>query len=208
MSNAHNGIRLGVLASGRGSNFKALLEKERQGYFEKARISCLITNNPRAGAIDIAKEAQIPVHIVIPREFPGKESYEKEIVRLLESYHVEWVVLAGYMRLVGQTLLERYPWRILNIHPALLPSFPGLHAQRQALEYGVKISGCTVHFVDAGMDTGPIIVQRAVPVLDSDTEETLSARILEQEHIAYAEAIKAVTERTWKIEGRVVKFAN
>jgi phosphoribosylglycinamide formyltransferase-1 len=208
MSNAHNGIRLGVLASGRGSNFKALLEKERQGYFEKARISCLITNNPRAGAIDIAKEAQIPVHIVIPREFPGKESYEKEIVRLLESYHVEWVVLAGYMRLVGQTLLERYPWRILNIHPALLPSFPGLHAQRQALEYGVKISGCTVHFVDAGMDTGPIIVQRAVPVLDSDTEETLSARILEQEHIAYAEAIKAVTERAWKIEGRVVKFAN
>jgi phosphoribosylglycinamide formyltransferase-1 len=208
MSNAHNGIRLGVLASGRGSNFKALLEKERQGYFEKARISCLITNNPRAGAIDIAKEAQIPVHIVIPREFPGKESYEKEIVRLLESYHVEWVVLAGYMRLVGQTLLERYPWRILNIHAALLPSFPGLHAQRQALEYGVKISGCTVHFVDAGMDTGPIIVQRAVPVLDSDTEETLSARILEQEHIAYAEAIKAVTERAWKIEGRVVKFAN
>ncbi|MCX7964222.1 MAG: phosphoribosylglycinamide formyltransferase [Candidatus Sumerlaea chitinivorans] len=199
-------IPLGVLASGRGSNFEAILRKQSYGYFARAQVACLIVNKAEAGAIAIAEQYGVPHHVVLQREFPSKDAYEAEIVRLLKSYGVEYVILAGYMRIVGHTLLEAYPQRILNIHPALLPSFPGLHAQRQALEYGVKISGCTVHFVDAGVDTGPIIVQRAVPVLPGDTEETLSARILEQEHIAYSEAIKMVTEEPWEIRGRVVHF--
>lgn len=198
--------RVGVLASGRGSNFEALLRHEREGFFEKAKIVCLITDNPDAGALEIARRYGVPAHTVVRKDFPSKEAFESAIVRTLDSYDVNWVALAGYMRIVGPTLLERYPQRILNIHPSLLPAFPGLHAQRQALEYGVKVAGCTVHFVDAGVDTGPIIVQRCVPVLPDDTEESLSARILEQEHQAYAEALKAVTERPWRIDDRIVCF--
>ncbi len=198
--------RVGVLASGRGSNFEALLRHERAGYFARARLVCLISDQPTAGALAIAERYGLPCYVVQRNAFPSKEAFEEAIARHLAEHGVEWVALAGYMRLVGPVLLNRYPQRILNIHPALLPAFPGLHAQRQALDYGVKISGCTVHFVDEGMDTGPIIVQRAVPVLPNDTEELLSARILEQEHIAYAEALKAVTERPWRIEGRIVRF--
>ncbi|MGC8740318.1 MAG: phosphoribosylglycinamide formyltransferase [Candidatus Sumerlaeaceae bacterium] len=199
-------VQVGVLASGRGSNFEALLRHERDGFFRKAHIACLIVDKSDAGALQIAQRFGVPSHVVLRKDFASKEQFEKAIVAILESYAITWVALAGYMRLVGPTLLERYSERILNIHPALLPAFPGLHAQRQALEYGVKVSGCTVHFVDAGMDTGPIIVQRCVPVMDNDTEESLAARILEQEHQAYAEALKAVTERQWRIEQRVVRF--
>jgi phosphoribosylglycinamide formyltransferase-1 len=132
--------------------------------------------------------------------------YEQAIIAELDKHQVEWLALAGYMKIVGPTLLARYPQRIINIHPSLLPSFPGLHAQRQALEYGVKVAGCTVHFVDAGVDTGPIIGQRSVAVHPRDTEDTLSARILEQEHQLYAESLKRVTELSWRIEGRTVVF--
>ncbi len=197
---------VGVLASGRGSNFEALLRHEREGYFAKVRIVCLIVDKSDAGALHIAERYGVTFHIVRRKDFSSKEEFEQSIVSILESHEVEWVALAGYMRLVGRTLLERFPQRILNIHPALLPAFPGLHAQRQALEYGVKVSGCTVHFVDEGMDTGPIIVQRCVPVLPGDTEDTLAARILNQEHEAYSEALKAVTERPWCLEGRIVRF--
>lgn len=198
--------RVAVLASGRGSNFEALLRHERAGFFQNVEFACLVVDQPHAGALDVAQRYGVPAHTILRKDFSSKQEFEQAIAQTLDRYGISWVVLAGYMRLVGPTLLEKFPQRILNIHPALLPSFPGLHAQRQALEYGVKVSGCTVHFVDAGMDTGPIIVQRCVPVLPHDTEETLSARILEQEHQAYAEALKAVTERPWRIEGRVVRF--
>ncbi|MCX7624896.1 MAG: phosphoribosylglycinamide formyltransferase [Candidatus Sumerlaeaceae bacterium] len=198
--------KVGVLASGRGSNFEALLHHERTGFFQNIEIACLIVDQPQAGALEIAQRYGVPAYTLLRKDFSSKEAFEQAIAHTLDLHGVSWVVLAGYMRLVGPTLLDKYPQRILNIHPALLPSFPGLHAQRQALEYGVKVSGCTVHFVDSGMDTGPIIVQRCVPVLPNDTEETLSARILEQEHQAYAHALKAVTERPWRIEGRVVRF--
>lgn len=206
MNDRSEKISLGVLASGRGSNFRAILRHERSGFFTRARVACLVTDNDQAPALAIAREFDVPAHVLLPRQYSTKDAYERAILATLDRYGVEWIALAGYMRLVGSVLLERYPLRILNIHPSLLPSFPGLHAQRQALEYGVRISGCTVHFVDAGVDTGPIIVQRAVPVLVDDTEESLSARILEQEHIAYAEAIKAVTERPWRLVGRTVRF--
>jgi phosphoribosylglycinamide formyltransferase-1 len=206
MSSTQQIVRVGVLASGRGSNFEALLRHERDGFFSRARMVCLVVDHPTAGALGVAARHGVPAHIVERRGFPTRDDFEEAIAALLEEHAVQWVALAGYMRIVGPRLLARYPRRILNIHPALLPAFPGLHAQRQALEYGVRISGCTVHFVDAGMDTGPIIVQRAVPVLPGDTEDTLSARILEQEHIAYSEALKAVTERPWRIDGRIVRF--
>lgn len=199
-------IRVGVLASGRGSNFEALLRKEREGYFERVRFACLVSNVPSARALDVAREAGIPAEAVVPRSFASKDDYERAIIEVLERHGCSFLVLAGYMRIVGPVLLSRFPERIVNIHPALLPSFPGLHSQQQALDYGVRISGCTVHFVDAGTDTGPIIGQRAVPVLPEDTEDALSARILEQEHQLFAESLKRVTEEPHQIVGRNVRF--
>jgi phosphoribosylglycinamide formyltransferase-1 len=201
-----NPVLLGVLASGRGSNFEAILRRQAEGYFRRARIACLITDVPAAGALAIAAQHDIPATTIIPRQFPAKDDYEAEVAGFLEAHGADFVALAGYMRIVGRTLISRFPQRILNIHPALLPSFPGLHGQKQAIDHGVKVSGCTVHFVDPGVDTGPIIVQRAVPVLAGDTEETLSKRILAQEHIAYSEAIRMITEEPWFIDGRVVRF--
>jgi phosphoribosylglycinamide formyltransferase-1 len=197
---------VGVLISGRGSNLEALLRRQQAGYFARARIVCVASNVPGAPGLDIATGAGIPAVAVAPQDFPAKRAYEEALVRTLEGYGVEWVALAGYMKIVGKALLERFAGRILNIHPSLLPSFPGLHAQQQALDHGVKVSGCTVHFVDAGMDTGPIIGQRAVPVLDCDDDDSLSARILEQEHQLYAECLRRVTEERWEIRGRSVVF--
>lgn len=199
-------IRVGVLASGRGSNFEALLRKEREGYFERVRFTCLVSNVPSARALDVAREAGIPAEAIVPRSYASKDDYERAIIEVLERHGCSFLVLAGYMRIVGPVLLSRFPERIVNIHPALLPSFPGLHSQQQALDYGVRISGCTVHFVDAGTDTGPIIGQRAVPVLPEDTEDALSARILEQEHQLFAESLKRVTEEPHQIVGRTVRF--
>jgi phosphoribosylglycinamide formyltransferase 1 len=201
-------VRVGVLASGRGSNFEALVRKEREGFFSRARFVCLVSDVPGARALDVARDQDIAAFALSPKSFASKKEYEQEVCRVLKSHDVSLLVLAGYMRIVGPTLLESFPQAIVNIHPALLPSFPGLHGQLQALEYGVKVSGCTVHFVDAGVDTGPIIGQRVVPVVDNDTEETLSQRILEQEHALYAEAVKWVTERPYVINGRVVRFCD
>jgi phosphoribosylglycinamide formyltransferase-1 len=199
-------IHCGVLASGRGSNFRALLQRERTGYFERAHIACLIADQVNAGALSVAREFGVPAYTISPKAFPSKLEYEKELIRTLRSHSVTYVLLAGYMRIITDALLAAFNQHILNIHPSLLPSFPGLHAQRQALEHGVRISGCTVHFVDSGLDSGPIIGQRAVAVLPDDDEETLARRILEQEHLLYSESLKSITEQRYEIRGRTVYF--
>lgn len=196
-------LRLAVLASGRGSNFEAILRACQAGELD-AQINILISDKPDAAALDKARKAGIEACFINPRDYEDRDTYEKHLVNELRSHEVDLVVLAGYMRLVGKTLLQAYRWRILNIHPALLPSFPGLHAQRQALEYGVKVSGCTVHFVDEGMDTGPIILQATVPVLDDDTEDSLVARILTQEHRIYKQALQFLAQGRVYLEERKV----
>lgn len=196
-------LTLGVLASGRGSNFQSIIDSIKSGYL-KAKISILITDNPKAYAIERAKKHNIDALVFKPKDFPDKDSYYSHIAQELEKRRVELVILAGFMRVVGRRLIERYPNRIMNIHPAILPSFQGLHGQKQAVDYGVKISGCTVHFIDEGVDTGPIIIQAAVPAYDDDTEETLSERILKQEHRIFPYAIKLYSEGRLKVEGRKV----
>jgi len=196
-------LTIGVLASGRGSNLQAILDAIDQGRL-KARVAVVISDNPRARALERARGRGIPAYFVDLGSHPDKESYEREIVALLQRYGVELVCLAGYMRIVGPAVLEAFPNRILNIHPTLLPAFPGLHAHRQVLNYGVRFSGCTVHFVDQGVDTGPIILQAVVPVLQDDTEETLAARVLAQEHRIYPEAIRLFAEGRLSIRGRKV----
>lgn len=204
--NSENFATFGVLASGRGSNFAALLQRQGEGYFENARMACLISNKPEAPALELAREAGLAAYGLRPKDFKSAEEYETEIVRLMDEHGVDWLILAGYMKIVGAGILSRYAGRIINIHPSLLPSFPGLHAQRQALEHGVRFSGCTAHFVDEGLDSGPIIGQRSVPVLPGDTEDDLSARILVQEHELFPACVKAITERPWRIDGRQVVF--
>lgn len=196
-------LRLAILASGRGSNFLAILEAIKQGRLH-AQIEVLISDKPDALALQKAEEAGIPHIFINPRLHPDRHSYESEIVKGLQSREIDLVILAGYMRLVGKVLLQAYPHRILNIHPALLPSFTGLHAQRQAVEYGVKFSGCTVHFVDDGMDTGPIIEQVVVPVDPGDSEDDLADRILAEEHKLYARVLQWIAEGRVYIEGRKV----
>lgn len=200
-------LKLGVLASGRGSNFQAIIDQIESGKLA-AKVEILIVDNPNAYAIERAKRHQIPYLYINPKDYPSKESYFEKIRDELISREVELVVLAGFMRIVRKPLLDTYRNRIINIHPALLPSFPGLHGQRQAVEYGVRISGCTVHFVDEGVDTGPIIIQAAVPVHPDDTEETLSERILRMEHKILPEAIRLFAEGRLKVEGRKVKILN
>jgi phosphoribosylglycinamide formyltransferase-1 len=196
-------LTLGVMASGRGSNFQAIIDSIKSGFL-KARIALLISDNPKAYALERAKKHNIDSLVLNPHDFPDKDSYYSRIADEFEKKGVELVILAGFMRVVGKPLIKRFPNRIMNIHPALLPSFPGLRGQRQAIDYGVKISGCTVHFVDEGVDTGPIIIQAAVPVYEDDTEETLSERILKQEHRIFPLAIKLFAEDRIKVEGRKV----
>ncbi|AEF94601.1 phosphoribosylglycinamide formyltransferase [Desulfotomaculum nigrificans CO-1-SRB] len=196
-------LRLGVLASGRGSNLQSIMDACRQGAIP-AEVVVVISDKATALALERARAAGIAAHFVDIKSFPDKAAYEQVIVDILKEHRVQLVCLAGYMRLVGPTLLKAYHNQIMNIHPALLPSFPGRHGQLDALNYGVKISGCTVHFVDEGMDTGPIILQAAVPVLDDDTEDTLAARILEQEHRLYPQAIKLFAEGRLQLQGRRV----
>ncbi len=197
--------RIAVLASGRGSNFRALAKACRSEDFP-AEIVMLVTDNPDAGALEFAAEAGIESIVVDCGKKRGSmdPSSSRTILDHCESRDVDLVCLAGFMRIVKGDLLESYSGRMLNIHPSLLPSFRGLHGQRQALEYGVKYSGCTVHFVDPGVDTGPIIVQKAVPVLKDDDEESLSARILAEEHKAYPEAVRLYAEGRLSVEGRRV----
>ena len=198
-------LNLGVLASGRGSNFQSIIDEIEAGKLN-ASIKLLIVDNPDAYAIERAKKHSIEYLYINPKEFPTKDDFFLKIADELKARNVELVIFAGFMRIVRKPLIDAFPNRILNIHPALLPSFPGLHGQKQAMDYGVRISGCTVHFVDEGMDTGPVIIQAAVPVSPDDTEETLSARILKLEHKIFPEAIRLYADGRLSVEGRVVKI--
>jgi phosphoribosylglycinamide formyltransferase 1 len=195
--------RIGVLLSGRGSNFEALADSVSQGRIPGAEIAVVISNREGAPGIDRADTRGIATR-VIPSKGLEREAYDRQVVAVLNEHKVDLVCLAGYMRLISPYFVAAFPQRILNIHPSLLPSFPGLESQRQALEYGVKVAGCTVHFVDENLDAGPIVLQATVPVEDSDTEATLSARILKEEHRIYSEAVRIVLEGKYKIEGRRV----
>jgi phosphoribosylglycinamide formyltransferase 1 len=188
---------IGVLASGGGSNFQAIIDAIESGFIPSAGIAVLLSDKPDAYALTRAEKHNIGAKYVNPKEYATREEYGIALADILESHGVDIVCLAGYMRIISPAFVSRFPNRILNIHPALLPSFPGLHAQKQALDYGVKVTGCTVHLVDEQVDHGPIIVQEAVPVMEDDTVETLSERILGKEHEIYPLAIK------WLVEGRL-----
>ena len=195
-------VALGVLASGRGSNFQAILDAIQKGTLD-AVVKVVLSNKASALALERGQTQKIPSIFLDPKPFAEsqnpREAYDGAVGQVLQEHGVEAVVLAGYMRIVTPVLIRQFPWKIFNIHPSILPSFPGLHAQRQALEWGAKVSGCSVHFVTEGVDEGPVIIQSAVPVLEGDTEESLSARILEQEHMALPRALQ------WFAEGRLVQ---
>ena len=198
------GIRIAVLASGHSSNLVAI----RQAIAEKkidGEIAVVLSDKAEAKALEHAKNAGIPAYHVNPKAYEQKADYEAELLRYIEQAGCQLICLAGYMRILSPYFVSQATCPIMNIHPALLPAFPGLHGQRQALEYGVKVAGCTVHFVDEGMDSGAIILQKTVPVLHDDTEDSLSARILEQEHQAYPEAIQLFAQGKLELCGRVVK---
>ncbi len=195
---------LGILLSGRGSNFVAIADSVDAGRIADARIAVVISNKADAGGIATAKQRGLNA-LVIPSKGKAREEHDREVVAALKQHNVDLVCLAGYMRLLSPWFVQQFPRRILNIHPSLLPAFPGLEAQEQAFAYGVKVSGCTVHFVDEELDHGAIIVQKTVPVLDGDDEHSLALRILEQEHVAYTEAINIVLGGKFEIVGRRCK---
>jgi phosphoribosylglycinamide formyltransferase-1 len=197
--------KIGVLASGRGSNFRALCDAEKRGKLG-GTIVVLVTDKPGAGALEVAREFGVEALTISPKDFPSREAHEEAVAKALEERGVGLVCLAGYMRIVGAPLLKRFFGRMLNIHPALLPCFPGLHGQKQAVAHGVKVSGATVHFVDADCDAGPIVIQAPVPVEEGDTEESLAARILKEEHRIFPRAVRLFCEGRLKIEGRRVKI--
>jgi len=199
-------LNLGVLCSGRGSNLEAILRSCEEGRIT-GRVALVVSDVADAYALERARNHGVPAVHIPPGKFRAKlePEIEDQYVRALKDRKVDLVCLAGYMRIIGPPLLEAFPQRILNIHPALLPAFPGLHGQKQALDYGAKVTGCTVHFVDPGVDTGPIIAQAAVPVHEDDDEDSLSARILEQEHRIYSEAIQLFAAGRLRIEGRRVR---
>jgi len=194
--------RLGILLSGRGSNFMAIADNVAAGRIP-AEIAVVISNRPNAPGLEEAERRGLPARM-IPSKGLEREQYDRQVVEVLKEKLVDLVCLAGFMRLLSPYFVSAFPNRILNIHPSLLPAFPGLDAQRQALEYGAKMTGCTVHFVDENLDAGPIVIQSAIPVLDEDTPDTLSARILNEEHRIYSEAINIVLSGLWRIEGRRV----
>lgn len=196
-------LNLGILASGGGSNLQSLIDAVAEKKLD-ARICAVISDNPGAYALERAKKAGIPALTVVPEKGAGREAHDANLVAALKANGVDTVALAGYMLLTTPVLLDAFPRRVVNIHPALLPSFPGLHVQKAALEHGAKFSGCTVHFVDVGMDTGPIIIQAVVPIQDGDTEKTLGARILREEHRIYPQALQFLAEGRLKVVGRRV----
>ncbi len=196
-------INIGVLVSGRGTNLQAIIEAVKEGKIE-GRISIVISDNRDAFALKRAKQNNIETEYINFKSFKNREDYDTKIMECLSKKNVDLVVLAGYMRIISPYLIKMYKNRIMNIHPALLPSFPGLHAQRQAVEYGVKISGCTVHFVNEGIDSGPVILQKAVEVKDKDTEKSLAERILKEEHQIYPRAIQLFCQGRLIIKGRKV----
>jgi phosphoribosylglycinamide formyltransferase-1 len=200
-ADSHSMKNLGILLSGRGSNFEAIAANVSAGRIPDAQIVVVISNKPDAGGLETARRLGLTT-LVIPSKGKEREAHDHEVVAALNKHKVDLVCLAGYMRLLSPWFVQQFPHRILNIHPSLLPAFPGLEAQEQAYAYGVRVAGCTVHFVDEELDHGAIIVQKAIPVLDSDDEHTLSARILEQEHIAYSEAINIVLSGKYEVVGR------
>jgi len=195
-------MRLAILLSGRGSNFQAIHEAVQSGTLD-AEIALVLSNRPDAPGIQRAREYGYDAHVIDHKTFASRAAHEEEVLRRLDAARPDFIVLAGYMRLLSASFVARWPNRILNIHPSLLPAFPGVDAQAQAVAHGVKVSGCTVHFVDEHLDAGPIIVQRTVPVLDDDDASTLAARILVEEHTAYVEALTKLA-RGYRIEGRRV----
>jgi phosphoribosylglycinamide formyltransferase-1 len=198
-------LRLAVLASGGGTNLQAIIDCCREGTLN-AEIVLVLSNNPESGALRRARGSDLALACLDHRQFSDRFAYDQALIAVLRESGADLVVLAGFMRLLSDEFLRTFPGRIMNIHPSLLPAFPGLNAQRQALEYGVRLAGCTVHFLDSGVDTGPIILQAAVPVLDEDTVETLSRRILREEHRIYPLAIQLYAEGRLHIEGRRVRI--
>ena len=196
-------INIGVLASGRGTNLQAIIEAVEEGKIE-GEIKVVISDNPDAYALKRAEQYNIDTRYINFKEFKNREDYDKEIIKTLEEKKIDLVVLAGYMRILSPYFIRTCKNKIMNIHPALLPSFPGLHAQKQAIEHGVKVSGCTAHFVDEGVDSGPIILQKVVEVKDNDTEESLAERILKEEHQIYPRAIQLFSQGRLIIKGRKV----
>lgn len=197
--------RVAVLISGRGSNLQSIIDAIREGRLD-AQIALVVSNRASAPGLERAREAGVDAMFLSPGDYADRDAYDRAIVAALRQRRVDLVCLAGFMRLVGAPLLDAFPFRILNIHPSLLPAFPGLDAQRQAVEYGTRISGATVHFVTSELDGGPIILQAAVPVLPDDTPDALAARILVEEHRIYPEAIEIVLSGGWSIEGRKVRI--
>ena len=196
-------LRIGVLASGRGSNLQAIIDAIESGKLD-ARLAVVVSDRADAQALERAQKHGTDAVFMDPKKYPSREAFDQAVLGVLSEHRAELACLAGYMRVLSSTFVRALPGQIMNIHPALLPSFPGLHAQRQALQYGVKLSGATVHFVNEGVDTGPIICQVAVPVREDDTEETLAARILEQEHQLYPRAIRLYAEGRLEVRGRRV----
>jgi phosphoribosylglycinamide formyltransferase-1 len=199
-------LRIGVLASGRGSNFEAIVRAVASGAIPGAVVAVLISDRAEAPALVIARSHGIEPLAIEARDHPGREAHDKAILGALEERNVGLVCLAGYLRLLSRDFVRHFAGRLLNIHPSLLPAFPGLHAQREALEYGVRVAGATVHFVDEGTDTGPIVLQAAVPVHAEDTEASLAARILAEEHRIYPEAVRLFAERRIRFDGRRVQI--
>lgn len=197
---------IGILASGRGSNAQAILDAIHSGQIQ-GKVAVLISDNPQAQALERAAVLGIRACCIDRRDFGSRKEFENAVAAVLTDHGVELVVLAGFMRLLSEAFINRFPGRIMNIHPSLLPAFPGLDAQEQAVRYGAKVSGCTVHFVDSGMDTGPIILQQPVPVYGDDTASILACRILEAEHILYPEAVRLFCEGRLTIDGRIVRIA-
>jgi len=197
--------RIAVLASGRGSNFQAVIDEVTAGRIPAACVA-LITDNPKAYAIERAQKADVPVIVLDYASFPSRRAYEDALLAAMQQQKADLFVLAGYMRILGTAIVEAFPGKIMNIHPALLPSFTGLHVQRQAVAYGVKVAGCTVHFVDENLDCGPIILQKCVPVFRDDDEDSLAERILVEEHKCYPEAIRLFCEDRLEITGRTVRI--
>lgn len=196
-------INIGILASGRGTNLQAIIEAIKKGKIE-GEIKVVISDNPDAYALKRAKQNNIETEYINYKSFKNREDYDKKIVECLKEKDVGLVVLAGYMRIISPHFIKMYKNKIMNIHPALLPSFPGLHAQRQAIEYGVKVSGCTVHFVEEGVDSGPVILQKVVEVKDNDTEESLAEKILKEEHQIFPQAIQLFSQGRLVVKGRKV----
>ena len=203
-SNSQKNIgRIGVLISGRGSNLKSIMDACEKGEI-RARVAIVLSNKEDAGGLEYARKAGIETVVLPNRQYQNREEYDGKVVEILQKHQVDLVCLAGFMRLLSGVMIKAFPLRIMNIHPAILPAFPGLHAQRQAVEYGAKITGCTVHFVDEGLDSGPVILQKTMEVRSDDNEETLSARMLPVEHKTYVEAVRLFFEERLKVNGRKV----